>query len=198
MESPGAMARVVKLLSRLPGVGRRSATRMVLQLLDGSREHARELAQALEELVEKVQHCSTCYTYTETDPCEVCGDARRDRGTICVVQSVQDLLAIERTGEYRGIYHVLHGVISPLDGVGPGELRIGELVSRVGGGGVGEVIVATNPSVEGESTGMYVRKLLTPLGVRVTRIASGVPMGSDLEYSDRATLGRALTGRTEL
>jgi recombination protein RecR len=189
--------RLVLALSRLPGIGEKTATRLTFFLLNAERETTSELSAALSDLHDRVRFCSVCCNLTEQDPCRFCADPRRDPATVCVVESVPGLLAVERTGEFRGRYHVLHGVLAPLDGVGPEGLRLRELVARIGGG-VTEVIVATNPSVEGEATALYIQRLLRPLGVRVTRIASGVPIGSDLEFADLVTLSRALTGRREM
>jgi recombination protein RecR len=190
-------------LARLPGIGEKTAQRLAFHILRSPKSHARELAAALVDVVEKVRLCSVCCTLTQADPCATCADQRRDGRTICVVETVPDLLAIERTREYRGRYHVLHGALSPLDGVGPDQLRIGELVRRLGTPAEGqerpeEIIVATNPDVEGEATALYLARLLRPLGVKLTRIAQGVPMGGDLEYADQVTLARAMAGRREL
>jgi recombination protein RecR len=190
--------RLAQRLARLPGIGEKSATRLAFHILRAPAVQARELAQALVELHDKIRLCTRCCHLTEADPCALCSDARRDARTLCVVAQPTDLMAIERSGSYRGHYHVLHGVLSPLDGVGPDDLRIAELLSRLGGGEVGEVIVATSPNVEGEATALYLAKLIRPLGVRLTRIASGVPIGGELEYVDQVTLARALDGRREM
>ncbi len=192
------IARLVKELARLPGIGEKTAQRLAFHILDAGPEAARQLAEAVVGVVRDVRCCSTCQTLTEQDPCPLCADDRRDPRTICVVEGVPDLLAIERTREYRGRYHVLHGALSPLDGVGPGDLKIKELLVRLEHEPAEEVVVATNPDVEGEATALYLQKLLKPLGIKVTRIAQGVPMGGDLEYADQATLARALAGRREL
>lgn len=190
---------LVNQLTRLPGIGERTATRLAFFVVQSRDDLAYGLADALRAVREKVRRCSSCGTLTESDPCRYCAAPHRDRTTICVVESTPDVVAIERTGEFRGLYHVLHGLIRPLDGVGPDALNLKSLVGRLSAEPpVTEVIVATNPSVEGEATAMYVRNLLTPLGVRVTRIASGLPMGGELEYADRATLGRALVARQPL
>ena len=191
------IARLTVLLARLPGVGEKTAQRLAFHILESPPEYARELAQALIALREEVRLCSTCCNLTAQDPCAICRDPQRDSRMICAVEAVPDLLAIERTREFRGRYHVLHGALSPLDGVGPDQLKLRELVSRLGQG-VEEVIVATNPTVEGEATALYITRLVKPLGVRVTRIAQGVPMGGDLEYADQVTLVRALQGRREI
>jgi recombination protein RecR len=192
--------RLVRELARLPGVGERTATRLAFHLLRRPETQVRELSAALIDVVEKIRTCSRCMNLTETDPCGVCADTRRDDSLLCVVATPSDMVAIERAGEFRGRFHVLHGLLSPLDGVGPDDLRIAELLRRLGGGGptVDEVIVATAASVEGEATSMYLARLIKPLGVRVTRIASGIPVGGELEYSDQATIARALAGRAAL
>lgn len=193
--------RLVRELARLPGIGEKSATRLAMHLVRSPKPQVRELAQALIDATEQIGLCSTCMTLTAEDPCRLCADQRRDNDVVCVVAQPSDVIAIERGGHYRGRYHVLHGVLAPLDGIGPDDLRIAELVRRlapVGGAPVHEVIVATAPTVEGEATAMYLARLIKPLGVRVTRIATGLPVGGDLEYSDQATIGRALAGRTSL
>ena len=191
------IARLTALLARLPGVGEKTAQRLAFHILKAAPDYARELAQALLALREEVRLCSTCCNLTAQDPCAICKDAQRDGRVICVVESVPDLLAIERTREFRGRYHVLHGALSPLDGVGPDQLKLKELLARLHHG-VDEVIVATDPTVEGEATALYITRLVRPLGVRVTRIAQGIPMGGDLEYADQVTLARALQGRREI
>lgn len=196
--------RLVRELARLPGVGERTATRLAFHLIRRPESQVRELASALLDVVEKIHLCSVCMNLTERDPCALCTDARRDPAALCVVSMPTELLAIERAGHYGGRYHVLHGLLSPLDGVGPEDLRIAELVRRVeppgqgGGPRVEEVIVATSASVEGEATALYLARVLKPLGVSVTRIASGIPVGGELEYSDQATIARALAGRSPL
>ncbi len=190
--------RLILRLARLPGIGEKTATRLAFHVLRAPEAQARELAQAILEVREKIRLCSVCCNLTESDPCAVCADARRDPATLCVVAQPTDLLAIERSGQFRGRYHVLHGVLAPLDGVGPDDLRIGDLMRRLGDGAVREVILATSPNVEGEATAMYLARLVKPLGVKVTRIASGVPIGGELEYVDQVTLTRALEGRREI
>jgi recombination protein RecR len=189
-------------LARLPSIGRKTAQRLALHLLKAPREEAARLAEAILLVKDRVGFCSVCGNYAEQDPCPLCSDPRRDHTSVCVVEQPVDVLAIERTASFRGIYHVLRGVLSPLDGVGPDDLRVRELLTRLGGDdartAVREVILATNPTVNGEATALYLQKLLTPLGVKVTRIARGVPVGSDLEYSDIVTLARALEGRKEM
>jgi recombination protein RecR len=192
------IARLVKELAKLPGIGEKSAQRLAFHILKAGPAYAGDLAAAIAGVVRDVSLCSTCQTLTDQDPCPICRDDRRDPRTVCVVEGVPDLLAIERTHEFRGRYHVLHGALSPLDGVGPGDLKIRELLVRLEGAPVDEVVLATNPDVEGEATALYLTKLLKPTGIKVTRIAQGVPMGGDLEYADQVTLARALAGRREL
>jgi len=198
MSSPGPIARLVCELGKLPGVGEKTAARLAFHILRAPEADATALANAITELRAKIRLCGLCWDFTEDDPCAICRDARRDSSILCVVAHPQDVLAIERTGNYRGRYHVLHGVLSPLEGIGPDDLRVAELVKRCGNGDVREVIVATNPSVEGETTAIYLAKLVRPLGVRASRIATGVPMGGELEYADRLTLARAIDGRRDL
>lgn len=189
--------RLIHAFTRLPGIGEKTAARLTFFVLDAEEDVARELAEALVEVREKIRLCSVCCNLTSTDPCRFCADPRRRDDVVCVVESVPGLLAIERTGEFHGRYHVLHGVLAPLDGIGPEQLRVAELVRRLDGT-VKELIIATNPSVEGEATALYLNRLAGPLGVRTTRIASGVPIGSDLEYADQVTLSRALEGRRDI
>jgi recombination protein RecR len=190
--------RLIHRLARLPGIGEKTATRLAFHILRAPELQARELATAIVEVREKIRLCSTCCNLTEDDPCAVCSDPRRDEQLLCVVAQPTDLMAVDRAGNFRGRYHVLHGVLSPLDGIGPDDLRIADLIRRLQGGTVTEVILATSPNVEGEATAMYLAKLIKPLGVRVTRIASGVPIGGELEYVDQITLTRAIEGRREL
>lgn len=188
--------RLVHRLARLPGIGEKTATRLAFHLVRGPKEHVRELAAALMEVTDKIGLCSQCMNLTECDPCDRCSDSRRDPTTVCVVASPSDVVAIDRAGEYRGQFHVLHGVLSPLDGIGPDDLHIAELMRRLGGESApSEVIVATAANVEGEATAMYLAKLIKPLGISVSRIASGIPVGGELEYTDQATIARALAGR---
>src|SRR5512138_49582 len=192
------IARLVKELAKLPGIGEKTAQRLAFHVLEAGPAYAKDLADAIAGVVRDVRLCSSCQTLTDRDPCPICSDPRRDARTLCVVEGVPDLLAIERTHEFRGRYHVLHGALSPLDGVGPGDLKIRELLVRLEQSPVDEVVLATNPDVEGEATALYLTKLLKPSGIRVTRIAQGVPMGGDLEYADQVTLARAIAGRREL
>jgi recombination protein RecR len=191
--------RLVQELARLPGIGEKSATRLAFHLVRGNRQQIKDLAQALLDVTDKIRLCSVCMTMTETDPCALCTDPRRDPELVCVVASPSDLIAIDRGGHFRGRYHVLHGVLSPLEGIGPDDLRIAELIRRLGGSPpVREVIVATSPSVDGEATAMYLARLIKPLGIQVSRIATGLPVGGELEYSDQATIARALAGRAQM
>ncbi|HSN93062.1 MAG TPA: recombination mediator RecR [Anaeromyxobacteraceae bacterium] len=192
------IARLVKELAKLPGIGEKTAQRLAFHVLKAGPGYAGDLADAIAAVVRDVRLCSTCQTLTDRDPCPICADERRDPRIICVVEGVPDLLAVERTHEFRGRYHVLHGALSPLDGVGPGDIKVRELLLRLEREPAGEVVLATNPDVEGEATALYLTKLLKPLGIRVTRIAQGIPMGGDLEYADQVTLARALAGRREL
>ena len=185
--------------ARLPGIGRKTALRLTYHLLKRPPDEVRRLARALEGVVERVRSCSRCGNLTEADPCAICQNPRRDATLVCVVEEASDIPAIEKTGEYRGLYHVLGGRLSPLEGVGPGELNIQSLLARIGEGSeVREVILATNPNLEGEATALYLQKLIRPLGVRVTRLARGLPVGGDLEYADGVTIAEALAGRREL
>lgn len=182
--------------SKLPGIGQKSAQRLAFYVLKIKKEEAKKLAQAILGVKEKVAYCSVCFNLTEDDPCKICKDKKRDSSVICVVEEANDVVAVEKTNQYKGLYHVLGGVLSPLDGIGPDELRIKELMSRLRKG-VKEVILATNPSAEGEATAVYLSKLIKPMGIKVTRIARGLPAGGDLEYADMATLSKALEGRVE-
>jgi recombination protein RecR len=193
-----ALEELVGLLTRLPGIGRKSALRVAYHLLKADPALSDALADKIRDLKSSVSFCSICGSYTEADPCPVCSSPARDRGLICVVEQPQDVLTIEASREYRGVYHVLGGLISPLDGVGPEDLRMRDLVARVGSGEATEVVVATNPTVEGDTTALYVKRLLEPTGVAVTRLATGMPVGGDLEYADRLTLARSCGGRTRL
>lgn len=192
------IARLVKELAKLPGIGERTAQRLAFYVLKAGPAYAGELADAIAGVVRDVRLCSVCQTLTDRDPCPICTDRNRDTRILCVVEGVPDLIAVERTHEFKGLYHVLHGALSPLDGVGPGDLKVRELLLRLEGAPVAEVVLATNPDVEGEATALYLTKLLKPLGMKVTRIAQGVPMGGDLEYADQVTLARALAGRREI
>ncbi|MDP2859851.1 MAG: recombination mediator RecR [Bacillota bacterium] len=192
------IARLIEELTKLPGIGPKTAQRLAFWLLKGSNEDARQLAQAIVDAKQKVTYCSVCYNLTDEDPCAICQAPLRDRSMICVVEDPRDVVAMERTRDFKGLYHVLQGAISPMEGVGPDELRIRELLSRLRDGTVKEVIIATNSSVEGEVTAMYLARLIKPYGILVTRIAHGLPVGGDLEYADEVTLSRALEGRRQM
>jgi recombination protein RecR len=194
----GPVSRLIEAFHKLPGIGPKSAQRLTYHLLRAPESDARALAEAVLELKEKIRLCSVCQNVTESDPCNICSDSDRDASMICVVEEPLDILAIERAGGYRGLYHVLHGVISPMDGIGPDDLKMSELMVRLRNGSVREVIMATNPNLEGEATAMYVSRLVSPLGLRVTRLARGLPTGADLEYADDVTLARALENRQEV
>ena len=192
------MQSLVDELGRLPGIGPKSAQRVAFYLLKAAPEDAKRLARAVVEAKERVSWCRRCFNFAEGELCVYCRDDRRDSTLLCVVEEPRDIVAVERTQEYRGRYHVLLGAISPIEGIGPDQLKVKELLARVNDEGVKEVILATNPNIEGEATAMYLARLLKPLGLRVTRIASGLPVGGDLEYADEVTLGRALEGRREV
>ena len=198
MAQPDPLKRLVEQLQRLPGIGAKSAQRLAFHVLKTPREDVERLAEAMREVKDRVTYCSLCSNITDTDPCFYCTSGDRDARLICVVEEPENVSAIEKTHGFKGMYHVLMGALSPLHGVGPDDLKIKGLLQRVGAGGVEEVILATNPNVEGEATAIYLAKLLKPLGVRVTRIAMGVPVGSDLEYADEITMGKAMEGRREL
>lgn len=198
MPQPEPLTRLVEELQRLPGIGRKSAQRLAFHILRAPREDADRLCDAVRDVKEHVTHCTVCNNITDVEPCVYCSDESRDRRLICVVEEAQNVMAIEKTRDFKGTYHVLMGAISPLQGVGPDELKIKGLLSRVEAGSVEEVILATNPNVEGEATAIYLARLLKPLGVRVTRIAMGVPVGSDLEYADEVTMHKAMEGRREV
>jgi recombination protein RecR len=194
----GPVQALIDELGRLPGVGPKSAQRIAFHLLKVAPEDAKRLARVIVEAKDKVSWCRRCYNLAEGELCSFCRNERRDPHLVCVVEEPRDIVAIERTGEFRGRYHVLQGAISPIEGVGPEQLRVKELLARIPDEGITEVILATNPNIEGEATAMYLARLLKPLGLRVTRIASGLPVGGDLEYADEVTLGRALEGRREV
>ena len=192
------ITRLVEQFRRLPGIGPKSAARLAYHVLKMDRERALALAQTIVDAKDKIRFCSVCYNLTDTDPCGLCQSESRDRSVICVVEEPPDVAALERTREYKGLYHVLHGALSPLEGVGPEDLRIKELLNRMGGSDIREVIMATNPNVEGEATAMYLARLLKPLGITVTKIARGLPVGGDLEYADEVTLSEAFENRREM
>ena len=189
---------LIKQFSRLPGIGKKTAQRLAYSILEQPPERAKAFAEALINAREKIHFCSVCQSLTDLDVCQICSDVLRDKSVICVVEDPRDVMAFERTREYRGVYHVLHGVISPLDNIGPDKLRIKELMARLGDGTVKEIIMATNPTVEGEATASYISRLVKPMGIKVTRLAYGIPVGGDLEYADEYTLARALEGRNEI
>jgi recombination protein RecR len=193
-----ALARLIEELQRLPGVGPKSAQRLAYHILKGDDEYAARLSAAIAEVKRSVRFCSRCFNFAEGELCDICADPRRDSAFVCVVEEPRDIVSIERTGGFHGLYHVLQGVISPIDGIGPEQLRVRELIERVGADEVTEVLVATDPDVEGETTSLYLARLIKPLGVKVTRLASGLPVGGELEFADEVTLGRALEARREL
>jgi recombination protein RecR len=195
---PEPVARLIEALQRLPGIGPKTAQRLTFFMLKRPIDEVRELADSLLAVKERIVYCSTCFNVTEQDPCRICSDPARDTGLLCVVEEPNDLLAMERTGEFKGRYHVLLGALSPLEGIGPDDIKVRELLARLDAGGASEVILATNPNVEGEATALYLAKLMRPLGVRITRIARGLPVGGDLEYADQVTLSKALEGRREV
>jgi recombination protein RecR len=190
--------RLVEELKLLPGIGPKSAQRLAYAILRKSAEEISRLAEAIQALTTEIRLCSVCNNLTDIDPCRICADTERDRRLVCVVESPFNIQSIEKTGEYRGMYHVLHGALSPMQGIGPGDLRIDSLVSRVQSGEIGEVIIATNPNAEGEATALYLARVLKPLQVRVSRIAMGLPVGSDMEFADQVTMARSMEGRREL
>ncbi len=192
------VAKLIEELGKLPGIGPKTAQRLAFYILNTDPGEARELARAIVNAREQIRYCSVCSNLTDTDPCHTCQDETRNRSVICVVEEPRDVVAIERTREYKGLYHVLQGSISPMEGIGPGDLKIKELLTRLQGNTVQEIIVATNPNIEGEATAMYLARLIKPLGVKVTRIAHGLPVGGDLEYADEVTLSKAFEGRREI
>ena len=195
---PDPLNKLIEQLQRLPGIGAKSAQRLAFHVLKTPREDVERLAAAMREVKDRVTYCSVCSNITDTDPCFFCTDDGRDKRVICVVEEPENVTAIEKTRDFKGMYHVLMGALSPLHGIGPDDLKVKELLTRVGSGAVEEVILATNPNVEGEATAIYLARLLKPLGVRVTRIAMGIPVGSDLEYTDEITMGKAMEGRREV
>jgi recombination protein RecR len=194
---PVVVEKLIEEFAKLPSIGYKTAQRLTLHILNLPKEEVEEFAQALMKARGTIKYCSVCGNYTDKDPCSICGNPNRDKGTICVVEQPKDIISMERVREFNGVYHVLHGNISPMAGRGPGDIRIKELVSRMGAE-VKEVIAATNPNIEGEATAMYISKILKPLGVKVTRIAHGIPVGGDLEYADEVTLSKAMEGRKEI
>lgn len=193
-----SVSKLIEELSRLPGIGHKTAQRLAFHILDAPREQAESLARAIVGARNNIRHCSVCYNITDIDPCGICSSIKRNRSVICVVEDPRDVIAMEKTREYKGLYHVLHGAISPMEDIGPEDIKIKELLERLREDDIEEVILATNPTIEGEATAMYISRLLKPLGVKVTRIAHGIPVGGDLEYADEVTLIKALEGRREL
>ncbi|HBM79687.1 MAG TPA: recombination protein RecR [Clostridiaceae bacterium] len=195
---PAPVAKLIEEFSKLPGIGSKTAQRLAFFVLNMPEGEVKGLSSAIIEAKQKIRYCSVCGNLTDIDPCIICRNTSRDKSLICVVEEPRDVVAMEKTREFKGIYHVLHGAISPMEGIGPNDISIKELISRVNKGDVKEVIVATNPNVEGEATAMYIAKIIKPFGVKVTRIAHGVPVGGDIEYADEVTLTKALEGRTEI
>jgi recombination protein RecR len=193
------VSKLIYELSKLPGIGEKTATRLAYFILKQDESYSRNLAEALINAKQKIILCGQCFTFTDTDPCQTCANTERDRSIICVVERPSDVFSVEQSGAYKGTYHVLHGILSPLDGIGPDELKLRELISRLGAGSLArEIIIATNPSVEGEATAMYISRLIKPLGIKVTKLAHGIPVGGMLEYTDRQTIGKALENRQVL
>ena len=197
MYSP-SIEKLIQSFEKLPSIGNKTAARLAFYILNASEEETNDFISSIVNAKKNLKYCSKCYNISDTDPCPICGNAKREQSQICVVEDVRDIIAMERTHEFRGVYHVLHGSISPMNGIGPDDIKIKELLSRLMDGQVKEVILATNPRVEGEATAMYLSKLIKPLGIKVTRIAHGIPVGGDLEYTDEITLTKALEGRREL
>ncbi len=193
-----SLSKLIEMFKKMPGVGHKSAVRLAFNIIEMSNEEADEIIETIKNAKSKITYCSVCQNLTEGDVCEICSNEKRDKSTICVMETSKDVIALEKTREYYGMYHVLHGAISPMDGVGPEDLKIKELILRVGEGDIKEIILANNPSIEGEATAMYLSKLLKPLGMKVTRIAFGLPVGGDLEYADEVTITKALEGRREI
>ena len=193
-----SIEKLIESFEKLPSIGHKTAARLAFYILNSSDEETNQFVNSILEAKKNLKYCSKCYNISDTDPCQICGNAKRDQSIICVVEDVRDIVAMERTHEFKGVYHVLHGSISPMNGVGPEDIKIKELLARLMDGQVKEVILATNPRVEGEATAMYISKLIKPLGIRATRIAHGIPVGGDLEYTDEVTLMKALEGRREL
>ena len=193
-----SIEKLIESFERLPSIGHKTAIRLAFYILNSTQEETNEFVYSILEAKKNLKYCSICYNISDTDPCQICANAKRDKSSICVVEDVKDIIAMERTHEFKGVYHVLHGSISPMNGIGPDDIKIKELLARLMDGTVKEVILATNPRVEGEATAIYLSKLIKPLGIKVTRIAHGIPVGGDLEYTDEITLMQALEGRREL
>ena len=193
-----SIEKLIEAFEKLPSIGSKTAARLAFYILNSSEEETKEFVNSILEAKKNLKYCSVCYNISDTDPCMICANKGRDKSVICVVEDVKDIVAMEKTHEFKGVYHVLHGSISPMNGVGPDDIKIKELLSRLMDGDVKEIILATNPRVEGEATAMYLSKLIKPLGIKVTRIAHGIPVGGDLEYTDEITLSKALEGRRQL
>lgn len=193
-----SIEKLIESFERLPSIGHKTAVRLAFHMLDLSKEETDEFINSIINAKEKLKYCSSCYNISDTDPCPICSSPKRDNSIICVVEDVRDVMAMERTHEFKGVYHVLHGTISPMNGIGPEDIKIKELLNRIADNDIKEIIIATNPRVEGEATAIYISKIIKPLGIKVTRIAHGIPVGGDLEYTDEVTLSKALEGRREL
>ena len=193
-----SIEKLIESFERLPSIGHKTAVRLAFHMLDLSKEETDEFINSIINAKEKLKYCSNCYNISDTDPCPICSSPKRDNSVICVVEDVRDVIAMERTHEFKGVYHVLHGTISPMNGIGPEDIKIKELLNRIANNDIKEIIIATNPRVEGEATAIYLSKIIKPLGIKVTRIAHGIPVGGDLEYTDEVTLSKALEGRREL
>ena len=193
-----SIEKLIESFERLPSIGHKTATRLAFHMLNLSEEETNEFIGSIENARKNLKYCSKCYNISDTDPCEICANSKRDSNIICVVEDVKDIIAMERTHEFKGLYHVLHGTISPMNGIGPEDIKIKELLNRLSNSEIKEVIIATNPRVEGEATAMYLSKLIKPFGIKVSRIAHGIPVGGDLEYTDEITLAKALEGRHEM
>ncbi len=193
-----SIEKLIESFERLPSIGHKTAVRLAFHILDLSKEETDEFINSIINAKEKLKYCSNCYNISDTDPCPICSSPKRDNSVICVVEDVRDVMAMERTHEFKGVYHVLHGTISPMNGIGPEDIKIKELLNRIANNDIKEIIIATNPRVEGEATAIYLSKIIKPLGIKVTRIAHGIPVGGDLEYTDEVTLSKALEGRREL
>ena len=193
-----SIEKLIESFERLPSIGHKTAVRLAFHMLDLSKEETDEFINSIINAKEKLKYCSNCYNISDTDPCPICSSPKRDNSVICVVEDVRDVMAMERTHEFKGVYHVLHGTISPMNGIGPEDIKIKELLNRIANNDIKEIIIATNPRVEGEATAIYLSKIIKPLGIKVTRIAHGIPVGGDLEYTDEVTLSKALEGRRDL
>ena len=193
-----SIEKLIESFEKLPSIGHKTAVRLAFHMLDLSEEDTNEFINSIINAKANLKYCSSCYNISDTDPCPICSSPKRDSSLICVVEDVRDIMAMERTHEFKGVYHVLHGTISPMNGIGPEDIKIKELLNRIGSGDIKEIIIATNPRVEGEATAIYLSKIIKPLGIKVTRIAHGIPVGGDLEYTDEITLSKALEGRREL